>query len=69
LAAELADFIGSQNFGGLRILVPTSNIARDVLPRSLSRFGVMVDVVEVYRTEPIRMNFRRASETVSISHR
>ena len=49
--------IGSrEDLEGLRILVPSSNIARDVLRGSLGRFGALVDVIEVYRTEPIKLS-------------
>ncbi len=51
LATELIDHYASlAELNGLRVLVPTSNLAQPVIQRTLTEFGVTVDVVEVYRT-------------------
>ena len=41
---------GEAALRGLRMLLPRSDIARDLLPEGLTRLGVEVDSVETYRT-------------------
>lgn len=51
LVEELVRFSGGHDkLKGLRILVPASNITRDIIRPALIRDGVIVDVVEAYRT-------------------
>lgn len=51
LANELIGYYGSrEKLKKLKVLLPTTNLARQVLPSRLAECGVMVDVIEVYRT-------------------
>ena len=49
-AEGLADAFSQENVGGQRFLLPTSDRARETLPRALRALGAEVDVVTAYRT-------------------
>ena len=39
---------------GRRFLLPRAAVARDILPRTLQKWGAEVDVVQAYRTVPVK---------------
>lgn len=52
LANELIGYYSSrEKLNELKVLLPTTNLARQVLPSRLAGCGVIVDVIEVYRTD------------------
>jgi uroporphyrinogen-III synthase len=48
-AESLVEAFGSERLEGRRILIPSSAIARDTVPSTLTARGAHVDVVEAYR--------------------
>lgn len=57
-AEAVLEAFDSIRLKGKRFLIPRSEIARDVLPHGLRRKGAKVDVVDVYRTLPARIDSR-----------
>lgn len=53
-AEGLLDALLPQMTPGLRVLLPRSRIAREVLPEQLACHGAQVTAVDVYDTEPVR---------------
>lgn len=49
IAESVVDLFGDA-LNGMRILLPRAKVARDVIPRELSKRGAIVDVVPVYET-------------------
>jgi uroporphyrinogen III methyltransferase/synthase len=49
---------------GKRFLLPRAAVARDVLPRTLREWGAEVDVVQAYRTVPVKGNATWLRETL-----
>ncbi len=68
----LSRYRGHEELAGMRVLVPTSSISRDVIRPALASNGASVDVVKVYRTmrpsvDPTELKSRlRASAADSI---
>jgi uroporphyrinogen-III synthase len=50
-AAALADALAAIPVSGVHFLMPSGDLAREVLPQNLRGRGAVVDVVEAYRTE------------------
>lgn len=50
LAALLNSLGGESSIAGLKILLPRAAVARDLLPKELTKLGADVETVEVYRT-------------------
>lgn len=50
VAESLVAAFTEEHLNGRRILLPRAAVARDVVPKELSRRGASVDVVEAYRT-------------------
>jgi uroporphyrinogen III methyltransferase/synthase len=50
VAESLVDAFAGEDLEAKRILLPRAAVARDLVPRELSRRGASVDVVEAYRT-------------------
>ncbi len=42
--------LGGKDMKGKRVLLPRAKVARDVIPKGLSKMGALVDVVTAYRT-------------------
>ncbi|MBI4208420.1 MAG: uroporphyrinogen-III C-methyltransferase [Deltaproteobacteria bacterium] len=57
-AESILEAFGSLDLKGKSFLIPRSEIARDLLPRELQKRGAKVDVVDVYRTVPSRIDSR-----------
>ncbi len=53
------------NVAGREILIPRARVARDILPKILSRRGARVRVVEAYRTLPDAEGKRRLKRAVA----
>jgi uroporphyrinogen-III synthase len=70
LARRFRDYFESDtDLAGLRILLPASNIGRDVVERELMRLGCIVDVIKVYRTLPaesLAEDLHRVSQSAGI---
>ncbi len=49
-AEAIVKGLGQKKLKGSRILIPRAKVAREVLPRELTRLGAEVDVVPVYQT-------------------
>ena len=49
VAESLVEAFGNENLQGLRILIPSAAVTRDILPNELRKRGGVVDVVEAYR--------------------
>lgn len=68
----LSRYRGDEELRGVRLLVPTSSISRDIIRSALAGNGAIVDIVEVYRTtcpsvEPFELRSRlNASDADSI---
>jgi uroporphyrinogen III methyltransferase/synthase len=52
VAESLVEAFAKETLQFRRILLPRAAVARDLVPRELSRMGATVDVVEAYRTIP-----------------
>lgn len=52
---------------GLRVLIPASNITRDVIGPALAVHGVVVELVEAYRTQPPPVNRDEALASLDAS--
>jgi uroporphyrinogen III methyltransferase / synthase len=52
VAESLVEAFANEALQFRRILLPRAAVARDLVPRELSRMGATVDVVEAYRTVP-----------------
>jgi uroporphyrinogen III methyltransferase/synthase len=57
-AESILEAFSSLSLKGKRFLIPRPEIARDLLPRELQKRGAKVDVVDVYRTVPVRIDSR-----------
>lgn len=49
IAESLVEALGAEKLNGLRILLPSAAITRDVIAPELRKRGALVDVVEAYR--------------------
>lgn len=52
VAEGLIEVLRAEGVGGRRVLIPRAEVAREVLPETLTELGATVDVVPVYRTVP-----------------
>jgi len=52
VAESLVDAFAGENLESQKILLPRAAVARDLVPRELSRRGATVDVVDAYQTIP-----------------
>jgi uroporphyrinogen III methyltransferase/synthase len=50
VAESLVEAFANENLESCRILLPRAAVARDIVPRELTRRGAQVDVVEAYQT-------------------
>jgi uroporphyrinogen III methyltransferase/synthase len=62
VAESLVQAFKKESLTGKRILLPRAAVARDLVPKELTRLGAQVDVVEAYRTVIPESARRRASE-------
>ncbi|MBL8293353.1 MAG: uroporphyrinogen-III synthase, partial [Bryobacterales bacterium] len=51
VAESLLEAFAKEDLTGKRVLLPRAAVARDLIPEELRRRGVLIDVVEAYRTE------------------
>ncbi len=49
-AEDVVDALAKTDLSGKRVLLPRAAVARDVIPRELTRMGATVDVVDAYQT-------------------
>jgi uroporphyrinogen III methyltransferase/synthase len=49
VAEALVEALGAEDLQGLRVLIPSAAVTRDVVREELARRGARVDVVEAYR--------------------
>jgi uroporphyrinogen III methyltransferase/synthase len=56
VAEGLLDALRAEGLAGRRVLIPRAEVAREVLPETLSAMGAEVDVVPVYRTVPAEVD-------------
>jgi uroporphyrinogen III methyltransferase/synthase len=50
-AEGLLDALESRTLRGAKVLIPSGDLAREVLPNSLREWGASIDVVEAYRNQ------------------
>jgi uroporphyrinogen III methyltransferase/synthase len=62
VAESLVAAFTEEHLNGRRFLLPRAAVARDVVPKELTRRGASVDVVEAYRTIPPADLAERAAE-------
>jgi uroporphyrinogen III methyltransferase/synthase len=65
VAESLLEAFEGENLKGVRILLPRSAIARDLVPAEFARRGAIVDVAEAYRTAPPESAAARAREVLA----
>lgn len=66
-AEGIVQALKKHDLRGKKILLPRARVARDLIPRELSRLGARVDVVDAYRTVIPRENKKLAREIFSRS--
>lgn len=67
VAGFLNHYPDPEELNGLRVLIPASNITRDVIRPALAARGVKVELVETYRTLPPQLSRDEALECLDPS--
>jgi uroporphyrinogen III methyltransferase/synthase len=65
VAESLVKAFAEEKLAGQRILLPRAAVARDLIPKELTKLGAQVDVVEAYRNMPPEDVVSRAHELFS----